>query len=124
MDPSDRILICGIDCVAAIGVTPEERTIRQRVSIDVELFTVTSIPAQTDSLKDAIDYAKVASAVAEVCRNRDYHLIETLAERVAERVLSEFRVGKIRVLVRKISPVAEPRVNYVSVEVVRPRQVT
>ena len=30
----DKILIAGIDCVAAIGVTPEERTIKQRLSID------------------------------------------------------------------------------------------
>src|SRR4051794_32074963 len=86
----DQILISAIDCVAAIGVTPEERTIRQRLSIDVELFTDTAKPARTDSLKDAIDYAKVAAMVAEVCRSRDYHLIETVAERIAERVLSGF----------------------------------
>jgi 7,8-dihydroneopterin aldolase/epimerase/oxygenase len=118
---SDRILISAIDCVAAIGVTEEERTTRQRLSIDVEMFTDSARPARTDSLKDAIDYAKVAAAVAEVCRARDYHLIETLAERIAERVLSGFPLPQVRVLVRKISPVAEPRVNYVSVEIVRSR---
>jgi dihydroneopterin aldolase len=117
----DRILIAAIDCVAAIGVTPEERTIRQRLSIDVEMSTDTARPALTDSLKDAIDYARVAAAVADVCGSRDYHLIETVAERIAERVLSGFRVLRVRVLVRKISPVAEPRVQYVSVEIVRPR---
>ena len=117
----DRILICAIDCVAGIGVTPEERTIRQRLSIDVELFTDTSKPARTDSLKDAIDYARVATVVADVCSSRDHHLIETVAEHIAERVLASFPLPKVRVLVRKISPVAEPRVNYVSVEIVRTR---
>jgi len=117
----DRILICGIDCVAAIGVTPAERTIRQRLSIDVELSTDTSRPAQTDSLKDAIDYARIAADVAGVCRSRDFHLIETVAEGIAQSVLSGFPVTRVRVLVRKISPVAEPRVNYVSVEIVRQR---
>ena len=117
----DRILISAIDCVAAIGVTPEERTIRQRLSIDVELSTDTAKPARTDSLKDAIDYARVAASVAEVCRGRDYHLIETVAEHVAERVLSGFPISRVRVLVRKVSPVAEPLVNYVSVEIVRSR---
>ncbi len=122
MNPmSDRILISAIDCVAAIGVTTEERTIRQRLSIDVELFTDTAKPALTDSIKDAIDYAKVAGAVAEVCRERDYHLIETVAEKIADRVLTGFGVGQVRILVRKISPVAEPRVNYVSVEILRAR---
>jgi 7,8-dihydroneopterin aldolase/epimerase/oxygenase len=119
MNVSDRILICGIDCVAGIGVTPEERTIRQRLSIDVDLFTDTSIPARTDSLKDAIDYARVAATVETVCRERDYHLIETVAESIAGRVLSGFPLARVRVLVRKISPVAEPRVGHVAVEIVR-----
>ena len=117
----DKILISAIDCVAAIGVTPEERTIRQRLSIDVELFTDTLKAAQTDSLKDAVDYARVAAAVAEVCGARDYHLIETVAGRIAERILVGFPISQVRVLVRKISPVAEPRVQYVSVEIVRHR---
>jgi dihydroneopterin aldolase len=119
MENQDRILISSIDCVAAIGVTPEERTIRQRLSIDVELFTNTAQPASTDSLKDAIDYSRVASTVAEVCKATDYHLIETVAERIAGRILSIYAIPQIRVLVRKISPVAEPRVHYVSIEIVR-----
>ena len=119
MSHTDRILISGIDCVAGIGVTQEERTIRQRLSIDAELFTDTAVPARTDSLKDAIDYARVAALVAHVCRERDYHLIETVAERIAERILADYPVPKVRILVRKISPVAEPRVNYVSVEIER-----
>ena len=117
----DKILISAIDCVVAIGVTPEERTIRQRLSIDVELFTDTTKSAQSDSLKDAVDYARVAAAVAEVCGSRDYHLIETVAGRIADRILSGFPISQARVVVRKISPVAEPRVQYVSVEIVRRR---
>jgi len=115
----DRILISAIDCVAGVGVTPEERTIRQWLSIDVELFTDTSVPARTDSLKDAVDYARVAALVAQVCREKDYHLIETVAERISDRILSDFPVSKVRILVRKISPVAEPRVSHVSVEIER-----
>ena len=117
----DKILISAIDCVAAIGVTPEERRTKQRLSIDVELFGDTTKAAHSDSLKDAVDYARVAAAVAEVCREREYHLIETVAGRIADRVLTEFPISTVRVLVRKISPVAEPRVQYVSIEIVRYR---
>ena len=119
MSAQDRILISGIDCVAAIGVTPEERRTHQRLSIDVEMTTDTAHPAKTDSLKDAIDYARVAATVAEVCRVKDYHLIETVAERIAAAVLSQYPLSEVRVLVRKISPVAEPRVNHVAVEIRR-----
>jgi len=117
----DRILIAGIDCVAAIGVTPEERTMKQRLSIDVEIATDISQAARSDSLKDALDYSKVATVVTEVCRSRDFHLIETVAELLAGRILAEFLAPRVRILVRKISPVLEPRVNHVSVEIVRSR---
>ena len=117
----DKILISEIDCVAAIGVTSEERTMKQRLSIDIELLVDATRAAQHDSLKDALDYSQVAHAVQQVCRSQDFHLIETVAERIAARILKDFPTGQVRVLVRKLSPVLEPRVKYVSVEVVRSR---
>jgi dihydroneopterin aldolase len=117
----DKILISAIDCVAAIGVTTEERTIKQRLSIDVEVLVDAARAAQNDSLKDALDYSQVAILVMEVCRSRDFHLIETLAEFLANRILADFPTPEVRVLIRKISPVVEPRVNYVSIEIVRRR---
>jgi dihydroneopterin aldolase len=77
--PSDKIFVSGIDCVAAIGVTRQERTMKQRLSVDVEMTTDIREAARTDSLKDAMDYSGVASAVVEIASGRDFHLIETLA---------------------------------------------
>src|SRR5260370_27545332 len=115
----DKILMGGMDCVAAIGVTPEWRTMKQRLSIDVEIAADPARPAQSDSLKDGLDYSRVATLVMEVCRSRDFHLIETVAELLAGRILADFPTSQVRILVRKLSPVLEPRVNYVSVEIVR-----
>jgi 7,8-dihydroneopterin aldolase/epimerase/oxygenase len=117
----DKILIARIDCVASIGVTPEERTIKQRLSIDVEFSVNAAQVAQQDSLKEAIDYSKVVAVVLQVCQSRAFHLIETVAEHLAQRILADFPIGEVRVLVRKLSPVVEPRVEYVSVEVIRTR---
>ena len=117
----DKILISSIDCVAAIGVTAEERTIRQRLSIDIEVLVDAARAARTDSLRDALDYSKIATLAMEVCRGRDFHLIETLAELLAGRILSGFDTPQVRVLVRKISPVVEPRVDHVSIEILRTR---
>ena len=115
----DKILISRIDCVASIGVTPEERTMKQRLSIDVEFSMDAAQAARQDSLREAIDYARVAAVVMQVCEGRPFHLIETVAEHLAARVLADFPILQVRVLVRKLSPVVEPRVEYVSVEVVR-----
>jgi len=117
--PSDKIFVSGIDCVAAIGVTRQERTMKQRLSVDVEITTDIREAARTDSLKDAMDYSGVASAVVEIASGRDFHLIETLAEQIADRVLSTFQPGAVRVVVRKLTPVLASRVNFVSVEIVR-----
>jgi len=119
MKMSDKILISGMVCPTAIGVTAEERAVKQQLSIDVE-FPVAGRPAATDSIKDAVDYDTVARAVAEVCSSREFHLIETAAEQIASRVLEQFPISQVRILVRKISPIAAPKVAYVSVEIVRP----
>lgn len=117
----DKIVISSIDCVAAIGVTPEERTIRQRLSIDIEVLVDSARAARSDSLKDALDYSKIATLTMEVCSSRDFHLIETLAELLAGRILADFDTPQVRIVVRKISPVVEPRVKHVSIEIVRSR---
>jgi len=118
--PSDRILISEIDCLAAVGVSPEERAVKQHLSVDLEFLIDATKPARTDSLEDTVDYARVAAVVAEVCASQPFHLIETIAERIAARVLTDFPITGTKVLVRKISPIATPRVSYVSVEIVRP----
>ena len=118
-DP-DKILISGLACPAVIGVSAEERAVKQHLSIDVEFLVDARRGARTDSIKDAVDYHSVARAVAEVCASTEFHLIETVAERIAARILEGFRISQVRVLVRKVSPVASPRVDFVSIEIVRP----
>ena len=116
----DRILIEKMDCPARVGVTAEERSQTQQLSIDLEFLVDSRTPARTDAIQDAIDYSQVAAAVAEVCAKQPYHLIETIAERIAEKVLADFPTAGTRVLVRKISPLSKPKADYVSVEIVRP----
>lgn len=119
MKMSDKILISGMGCLTAIGVTAGERAVKQQLSIDLE-FPVSGRPAATDSIDDAVDYDTVARTVAEVCSSREFHLIETVAEQIASRVLEMFNIAQVRIRVRKISPIAAPLVDYVSVEIVRP----
>ena len=119
--PPDKIFISDIDCVAAIGVTAEERTMKQRLSVDVEVATDLRNAARSDSLKDALDYAEVVRLVVELAGSRDFHLIETFAELIAGRVLSDLSGDTVRVVVRKLTPVLSSRVRFVSVEIVRAR---
>ena len=119
--PPDKICVSDIDCVAAIGVTPEERTMKQRLSVDVEVTTDVRKAAESDSLKDALDYAEIVRIVVELGGSRDFHLIETFAELIAGQVLSDLQGGSVRVVVRKLTPVLSSRVRFVAVEIVRAR---
>jgi len=116
---SDKILISGMGCLTAIGVTAGERAVKQQLSIDVE-FPVDGRAGGSDSIEDAVDYDTVARAVAEVCSSREFHLIETVAEQIAGRILEKFPVPEVRIQVRKTSPIEAPRVDYVSIEIIRP----
>jgi dihydroneopterin aldolase len=118
--PPDRLIISGIDCVAAIGVTPEERTMKQRLSVDVEVTTDIRQAAASDALSDALDYSTIVPVIVRLAASRDFHLIETMAEQIARRVLSDFGGDTVRVVVRK-SPVLSSPVRHVSVEIVRAR---
>jgi dihydroneopterin aldolase len=119
MMANDKILISKIDCLAIVGVTPEERAMKQRLLVDLEFLIDAKKPARTDALRDAIDYSEVAGAVAQVCASQPFHLIETIAEGIAAKVLANFPTLSVRVVVRKISPITTPVVEYVSIEIVR-----
>jgi len=120
MNSPDKILISSMDCLTAIGITPAERAIKQRLSIDLEFPCDARAASRSDSIRDAVDYDTIAQSVAEVCASREFNLIETVAEKIAEKVLGSFPISQVRVRVRKISPVASPRVDFVYVEIVRP----
>ena len=120
MHPPDTILISKMDCLTAIGITGPERAVKQRLSIDLEFPCDTRAAARSDSIRDAIDYDTVAQTVAEVCASREFNLIETVADQIASRVLERFPISQVRVRVRKISPVAAPRVDFVYVDIIRP----
>jgi dihydroneopterin aldolase len=61
--------------------------------------------AATDDLADALDYSAVAGVIATVVRDGRFRLIETAAERVADRLLAGFALSWLRVELRK--PIAD-----------------
>jgi dihydroneopterin aldolase len=68
-------------------------------------------------LKDALDYAGVAKAVAAFVGASQFQLVETLAERLAEKLRAEFGVAWVRLEVHK--PGAVPGAQDVSVAIER-----
>jgi 7,8-dihydroneopterin aldolase/epimerase/oxygenase len=115
----DKLRVCGLDVSACIGVRDWERQVRQRLLIDIELNTDAAAAARRDNLDDALDYGAVARFVHNIAANSSCRLIETLAELIAERVLEQFQVPHVKVVVHK--PSAVPGARDTSIEIERSR---
>lgn len=102
-DPASMDLIyvrnLKIDCI--IGAFGWERRIRQTVAIDLELAADVARSAHTDRLADTVDYKAIAKRLIDYVGKSEFQLVETLAERVAELVRTEFRVPWVRVRINK-----------------------
>lgn len=97
----DKVILQGIVLQCVIGVWPWEREIKQRLLLDAELTTDFSQAAQSDELKDALDYQKVVERVQTVAAESDFKLLEALAESVAALILEEFQVSSVTLTLDK-----------------------
>ena len=102
---TDYVSIRDLSVAAVIGVHPWEREIEQTLVFSVDMEAAVSRAAATDDLADALDYSAVAEVIATVVREGKFRLIETAAERVAERLLAAFPIASLRLELRK--PIAD-----------------
>jgi dihydroneopterin aldolase len=117
----DAILLEGIQVPAALGVTAAERALRRPVLIDLALACDLAPAGRSDDLAQTIDYAQVYRAVADVAGRGEHHLVEALAQRIADTLLATLpSVREVRLRIRKIAPIPGA-VQYAGVEVVRGR---
>lgn len=117
----DKVILSGAKVEARIGVTQEERAQRQELLIDVELEADTREAARADDLRLSVDYAAVWRCLRAAAQQQPYALVETVAERIAERVLEEFAAEAVRVRVRKPGALRAEGVDWAGVEILRRR---
>ena len=97
----DLVSVRDLAVQAVIGVHNWEREIAQTLVVSVDLAADVRKAAATDDLADALDYSAVAQAIASVLQEGRFRLIETAAERVAERLLADHPVRWLRLELRK-----------------------
>lgn len=114
--PDDRIFLRGlaIDCV--IGFIDWERRIKQTVVIDLELPVDCARAAVNDEVTDTLDYKKVAKRIIAFVEASEFHLVETLAERIAQIVLGEFGTAWVRLSINKPGAIRGSRDVGVTIE--------
>ncbi len=98
---TDYVSVRDLSVSAVIGVHDWEREIEQTLLFSAEMAADVRRAAATDDLADALDYSAVARTIAAVVRDGRFQLIETAAERVADRLLAGFPVTWLRLELRK-----------------------
>lgn len=104
-----------VRCV--LGVHPAERRKPQKVELSLSLECDTRTAAKSDKLADALNYELIEVDVIATAKQGRFHLVETLAERVAEACLRHAPVRAVRVVVDK--PRALPHAQSAAVEIER-----
>ncbi len=95
------IFIRALELIASVGVYEHEKRYEQRLVVSLELSVGDDYDGKSDRLEHVYDYDAAIAAVKETVAEGHVHLIETLAERIAGRCLSDGRVRKVRVRIEK-----------------------
>ncbi len=101
------------------GCSAAERELGAMFRVSVELYLDTRPAAKSDSLSDTANVADIYRAVREIVTGPSRHLLESIAESIAEKLLSEFPVEAVRVRFHKDRvPLPGPSAGY-EVEILR-----
>jgi 7,8-dihydroneopterin aldolase/epimerase/oxygenase len=115
----DKIILKQMSFYAYHGAYPEENKLGQRFMVDLELRLNLQLAGKSDRLEYSIDYGQVFQVVEKIVEEEQFRLIETLAERIADTLLTKFLVPEVLVRVTKPDPPIPGHYESVGVEVVR-----
>ncbi len=97
----DIVFLSDLRIPATIGIYDWERRIKQTLILDLEMGTDIRAAAAGDAIEHTLNYKSVAKRVIELVTTSEFQLVETLAERIAEVIRSEFDVPWVRVRLNK-----------------------
>ena len=86
----DIIFLGGLEIETVIGIYDWERTIKQRIVLDIEMAFDIKKAAATDEIAHTLDYKAVSDRVVAFVETSEFYLVETLIEEIAKILLNEF----------------------------------
>lgn len=95
------VSVTGISCFGYHGVFPQEREHGQRFVVDVDMVLADDRSVESDRLDDTVDYSEVAQRVVSIVEGPPVELLEHLAGRIADAVMSDDRLTRVVIRVSK-----------------------
>ena len=92
----NNIILLGI-----YGLTEKEKINPQRFKIDVSA-ELPNLFGENDDIKNTFDYRKIKNIIHEVIKGERCNLLETLAGKIADRVIENQEISSVEVCVAKM----------------------
>lgn len=118
--PQRKVFVRGLVIDAFIGAYESEQGAPQPVEIDFEADVVEPANPVSDRLEDVVCYDRMTQGIRAIIAEGHIKLVETLAERIADLVLSHPMV--LSVSVQVIKPNAIKDANAVGVTIQRTKR--
>ncbi len=113
----DKVYIKGLSIQTTIGFFQWEKEIKQTLVIDLAMGWNTASAAINDELAKTLDYADISVAIEHFANDNPVDLIETLAERLASYLMTQYHIPWLKLSIGK--PGAVHNAQTVGVEIER-----
>jgi dihydroneopterin aldolase len=117
----DCIHVNGIRAYGYIGQLPEEQVLGQWFDVNLTLWLDLSQAGASDRIEDTYNYCNSVTAVQDLIQTARFHLIEKLAEAIAQLVLASNQIEQVTVRLTKLTPPIPNFSGSVAIEITRSR---
>lgn len=100
--PADRIFLSNYERAFEVGAYAEERGVTQRVRFDIALEVTRNTAHIDDQVPRVVSYDDLVQAIEDLIAGPRINLLETFAERLAERCLVDPRARRVHIRIEKL----------------------
>lgn len=97
----DIIFLRGLQVEAIIGIYGWERTIKQKLILDIELTHDINKAGKSDNIDDTLDYKALSKSVIFFVEQSNFFLVEKLAEEICSLILAKFNTTWVKLMLNK-----------------------
>jgi len=116
IQPTDRIFLRELAVECIIGFLDWERLVKQTVYLDIEVPVDCRRAALSDDVAHTLDYKHLSKVVLAFVGGCEFKLVETLADRTAKLILTEFDIPWVKLTINKRGAIRASRDVGVCIE--------
>lgn len=112
----DTIYIRDLRIETIIGVHEWERRVKQTLRLNLEFYTDTRVAAKSDDIAETLDYVLISERVCALVEGSEFRLMESLAETIAQTLIQEFGIARLRLQIVKAGALRSAREVGIEIE--------